>query len=52
VKVAFRIRGNEYKERYFVDLQAFKIEPLDGAAGVPPAAAADELDDNPFNDQF
>jgi hypothetical protein len=52
VKVAFRIRGNEYKERYFVDLQAFKIEPLDGAVSVKTAPAADELDDNPFNDQF
>lgn len=29
VKVAFRIRGNEYKERYYVDLQAFQIEKLD-----------------------
>lgn len=29
VKVAFRIRGNEYKERYYVDLQAFQIENLD-----------------------
>jgi hypothetical protein len=52
VKVAFRIRGNEYKDRYFVDLQAFKIEPLDGAVSVKTAPAADELDDNPFNDQF
>jgi len=51
VSVSFRIRGNEYKERYFVDLQAFKIEPLEGAAGAPPKAA-DDLDDNPFNDQF
>jgi single-strand DNA-binding protein len=51
VSVAFRICGNEYKERYFVDLQAFRIEPLEGAAGVQPAAA-DQPDDNPFNDQF
>jgi len=29
VKVDFRIRGNEYKERYYVDLQAFKIDKLD-----------------------
>lgn len=26
VKVSFRIRGNLYKERYFVDLQAFLID--------------------------
>ena len=29
VKVDFRIRGNEYKERYYVDLQAFKIDKMD-----------------------
>ncbi len=33
VKVTFDIRGNHYKEkdRYFVDLQAWKIENLDSA---------------------
>ena len=38
VKVSFDIRGREYNERHFVDLTAFKIEPLDGAAGeeMPP----------------
>ena len=30
VKVDFRIRGNEYKERYYVDLQAFKVDKMDG----------------------
>ena len=30
VKVAFRIRGNLFKERYFVDLQAFRIDKMDG----------------------
>lgn len=29
VKAAFRIRGNEYKERYYVDLQAFKLDKMD-----------------------
>jgi len=29
VKVSFGIRGNEYKERYYVDLNAFKVEQLD-----------------------
>ncbi|MEI6645841.1 MAG: DUF3127 domain-containing protein [bacterium] len=29
VKVSFRIRGNLYKERYFVDLQAFRIDKTD-----------------------
>ena len=30
VKVAFRIRGKEYKERYYVDLDAFKVDKLEG----------------------
>ena len=30
VRVSFRIRGNLFKERYFVDLQAFRIEKVDG----------------------
>ncbi len=29
VKVGFGIRGNEYNERFYVDLNAFKIEQLD-----------------------
>ena len=36
VKVGFRIRGKEYKERYYVDLDAFRIEKLEGGdASVP-----------------
>jgi single-strand DNA-binding protein len=29
VKVSFRIRGNLFKERYFVDLQPFRIDKMD-----------------------
>ncbi len=29
VKVGFGIRGNEYNERFYVDLNAFKIEQMD-----------------------
>jgi len=29
VKIDFRIRGNEYKERYYVDLQAFRVDKMD-----------------------
>jgi hypothetical protein len=35
VMVSFNLRGNEYNNRYFVNLQAWKIEP-DGAAPVTP----------------
>ena len=30
VKILFSIRGNLYKERYYVDLQAFRVDKLDG----------------------
>ncbi|MBQ6102872.1 MAG: DUF3127 domain-containing protein, partial [Kiritimatiellae bacterium] len=42
-KVSFDIRGREYNERHFVDLNAWKIErPADAspAAGMPAAPAA------------
>ncbi len=29
VKVSFGIKGNEYKERFYVDLNAFKIDQMD-----------------------
>jgi hypothetical protein len=61
VKVNFDLRGNEYNGRYFVNLQAWKIENLDaaGAGGAggdrdrPPIpddsfAPADEEEDLPF----
>ena len=32
VKAAFRLRGNEYKGKYYTDLQAFKVDP-DGSGG-------------------
>jgi len=41
VKVAFRIRGKEYKERYYVDLDALQIEKLEGAAASAPVEDAD-----------
>lgn len=33
VKVSFNLRGNEHNGRYFVNLQAWKIENLDASAG-------------------
>ena len=43
VKVAFRIRGKEYKERYYVDLEAFQMEKLESAAASVPFEDADPL---------
>ena len=33
VRVSFRIRGNEYKERYFVNLAAFQIDKKSEGGG-------------------
>lgn len=55
VRVTFSLRGNEYKEKYYVDLNAFKVELLtdDGGAiefePLPPPEAADEImEDDPM----
>jgi hypothetical protein len=59
VKVSFNIRGNEYNGKYYVNLQAWKIEnseavaPPSGSAGAanPPAFESplpDGGDDLPF----
>ena len=34
VKASFNIRGNEYKGKYYVNLQAWKLNPAD-AGGAP-----------------
>jgi len=52
VKVSFGIRGNEYNERYYVDLNAFKVEQLDveqldGDESSLSDEAMDDLLDNP-----
>ena len=36
VKVTFDIRGNEYKERFYVNLNAWKLEGLGGGAAASP----------------
>ena len=48
VKVQFRVRGNEYKERYYVNLQAYQLEKLDvdgsSVSMEPDAVPMDEPD--------
>ena len=56
--VSFNVRGNEYNDRYFVNLQAWKIESNVTAEITPPSPAPpdneleplgeDESDDLPF----
>ncbi len=58
VKVSFNIRGNEYKGRYYVNLQAWRIEAsggeVDGSLSdvsgeaVSPAGNLDDIEDSPF----
>ncbi|MBC2607131.1 DUF3127 domain-containing protein [Pelagicoccus albus] len=59
VKVSFNIRGNEYKGRYYVNLQAWKIEnaggqvspSLDAATSESNSAGGgnlDDLEESPF----
>ena len=40
VSVTFDLRGNEYNERYFVNLAAWKVQPAEAGAGA--AAGADD----------
>jgi len=59
VKASFNLRGNEYRERYYVNLQAWKLEkqgeggaPSDAPGEAPPLPddepAPDDDDDLPF----
>ncbi len=59
IKVSFNIRGNKWKDTYFVNLQAWRLEkasasvaveqdlpPMPGEEDIPPPP--DETDDLPF----
>jgi len=58
VNVSFNIRGNEYNGRYYVNLQAWRLEKVGGqesaegagefAAEPPPGHGQDGGDDIPF----
>lgn len=53
IKVHFNLRGNEYNGKYYVNLQAWKMEGLKRGSPPPepkPAASYtdDELDEIPF----
>lgn len=49
VSVRFGIRGSEYQGKFFVNLQAWKITPADGA-GAPAPAAVEHEDSEEFDD--
>mgnify|MGYP002405562780 CR=1 FL=1 len=50
VKVHFNVRGNEYKGRYYVNLQAWRIESLGAGASVS-SDSADPFGDAGFPDE-
>ena len=49
VKVHFNLRGNEYNGKYFVNLQAWRIEPL--SSGVPETDEGSSLDAGGFPEE-
>ncbi|MEX2590107.1 MAG: DUF3127 domain-containing protein [Chitinophagales bacterium] len=58
VNVSFNLRGNEYNEKFFVNLQAWKMEKTGQAQGnsdfseapIPSASDAPPEEDQEFND--
>ena len=46
VKVTFDIRGNEYKERFYVNLNAWKLEKLGGSSSTGGAASPEYGDED------
>jgi len=52
LKVTFDIRGNEYKGRYYVNLNAWKIEGGGGGNGGNSAAAPQDPPASAFDNSF
>lgn len=51
IKVSFDLRGREWKDNYYVNLNAWKIEPVGGAAKKAPANDEDpNIVDEPRHD--
>ena len=42
VEVSFNVRGNEYKEKYYVNLQAWKVWGIENKEPAPPAFKPEE----------
>ncbi|NQV53472.1 MAG: DUF3127 domain-containing protein [Flavobacteriales bacterium] len=48
IVVHFNLRGNEYNGKYFVNLQAWRIEPLSGTSSADNGASSAASSDDPF----
>lgn len=51
IKVHFNIRGNEYNGKYFVNLQAWRLEPAAGRPTNSTNAANDPFEDAGFPEE-
>lgn len=49
VKVSFNLRGNEYQGKYFVNLQAWKIEGIASAPSAPQQASNGQASEDTGN---
>ena len=55
VEVRFNLRGNEYRERYYVNLQAWRITKMEESAGSEAPVPEDTTDysvEQPDDDPF
>lgn len=50
VKVTFDIRGNEYNDRYYVNLTAWRVEQAEDAGGAPDDALPPDDDMIPMEE--
>jgi single-strand DNA-binding protein len=51
VKVAFDIRGSEYKERFYVNLNAWKLTKADGSGGEDGGGRVNSSLDSQFDNE-
>ncbi len=49
IKVHFNVRGNEYNGKYFVNLQAWRLEPAN-SAGPSSSSSASASSGDPFSE--
>ena len=52
ISVTFDIRGNEFKERFYVNLVAWKLSKADGSSGSDSAPQSPPAEASSLDDQF
>ena len=51
IKVHFDLRGRQWQDKYFTNLNAWRVENLSSGGGAPKAAAPDFSDATPSGDE-